>query len=657
MKVRFFSFLAAAFSFLVAANFISCKKNQNDRIKTYTYRYISSSPSTWNPTDYQMSNEGDILGLTSMGLYDFVMNDTNDGYEIVCELAAEFPEDVTKEYAGSLKYKIPSDAEKGFAWKFELNRNACWDDGTPITADTWEYSVRQYLNPEMKNYRASNFYQDKMALVNAEAYYNGTGTWENVGFVKNNDYSFTLILTKAQSLFMIEYCCSGATLVKEDLYEKNKKPSGELIKSSYCTSVETAASCGPYKVKNFQPDKQITLERNEKWYGWTDGNHENQFMTTNIEISFVDEHATILNLFLQGKLDETGLDSNDLKRYGNSLYRQITPSSNTWRYTFNSDKASLEAENLKGENHSILAYKDFRHGISLSLERQKYVDTLTPASDAGFGLINYAYVSNPEANEIYRETSAAKKILCELYKTDSVEDITGFNKEEAKYYLLKAYNEALDKKDILPEDKIQIDVHTYAADEIYVKSVSFLQDGINDVVAGTVLENKIFFKQVTDPDYYANLKKGKVDCAMTSWGGGTYDPFGVMWCYTDPDALQEFGFNSKQEKLTIKIEGKEITKTFFDWYIALCEGEYSDAAYELRTEILAQMEKGILEQYCTIPLRYYNSVGLTSQRIIEKSETYGGSLVGYGGLRFMKFSMDDAEWEEYCSQQNNQLKY
>ena len=111
MKVRFFSFLAAAFSFLAAANFISCKKNQNDRIKTYTYRYISSSPSTWSPTDYQMSNEGDILGLTSMGLYDFVMNDTNDGYEIVCELAAEFPEDVTKEYAGSLKYEIPSDAE------------------------------------------------------------------------------------------------------------------------------------------------------------------------------------------------------------------------------------------------------------------------------------------------------------------------------------------------------------------------------------------------------------------------------------------------------------------------------------------------------------------------------------------------------------------
>ena len=70
-----------------------------------------------------------------------------------------------------------------------------------------------------------------------------------------------------------------------------------------------------------------------------------------------------------------------------------------------------------------------------------------------------------------------------------------------------------------------------------------------------------------------------------------------------------------------------------------------------------KMEKGILEQYCTIALRYYNSVGLTSQRIIEKSETYGGSLVGYGGLRFMKFSMDDAEWEEYCSQQNNQLKY
>ena len=327
--------LSAAFFLL---NSCSKKKEFSPDAK-FTYRISSSTPSTWSPTDYQLSSEGTVIGLTGMGLYDFAMNKTKDGYEVVCEMARELPQDVTAEYKGSSLYKIPSDAQNGYAWKFDLNEKAVWQDGTPINADTWEYAYKQFLNPKMKNYRASSYYEDSLSLVNAREYYEGKTEWENVGFVKNDDYSFTLILTKSQSLFNIEYSASSPILVHPSLYEANKKEAGDVIKSSYGTSIETYSSYGPYKIAAYQPGKEMLLEKNPGWYGWTDGKHEGQYMTTGIYLNYTTQHTTLMSLFLQGELDAIGLDANDLALYGNSSYRLTTPQSYTWKFTFNSDKA------------------------------------------------------------------------------------------------------------------------------------------------------------------------------------------------------------------------------------------------------------------------------------------------------------------------------
>lgn len=43
------------------------------------------------------------------------MNETKDGYDIVCELAEELPVDVTANYAGNATYGVPADATEGYA--------------------------------------------------------------------------------------------------------------------------------------------------------------------------------------------------------------------------------------------------------------------------------------------------------------------------------------------------------------------------------------------------------------------------------------------------------------------------------------------------------------------------------------------------------------
>lgn len=55
-------------------------------------------------------------------------------------LASALPEDVTENHAGT--YGIPGKAQRGYAYRILLNENACFEDGTPITAENYVNSIR-----------------------------------------------------------------------------------------------------------------------------------------------------------------------------------------------------------------------------------------------------------------------------------------------------------------------------------------------------------------------------------------------------------------------------------------------------------------------------------------------------------------------------------
>jgi hypothetical protein len=109
--------------------------------------------------------------------------------------------------------------------------------------------------------------------------------------------------------------------------------------------------------------------------------------------------------------------------------------------------------------------------------------------------------------------------------------------------------------------------------------------------------------------------------------------------------------------LTFTVEGEEITMSAYDWYVELCEGTYATADLDVKNSILAQMEEQILSYYGMAPLSYYNEAVLYSQRIVLESDTYVNSLVGFGGLAGITYTMNDEEWAAYCAEQNNQLSY
>lgn len=456
--------------------------------------------------------------------------------------------------------------------------------------------------------------------------------------------------------FNLKYALTSNYIVKEDLYEAGKAESGSLVKTSYGTSVDNYSSYGPYRLTEYQVDKHIEMVKNDAWYGYTDGRHDGQYQTTGITCQVVAQQATALQLFLQGKLDLVSLVATDMDNYRTSDYTLYTPESYTTKITFNSDKAALKKRESEGINKSILSYVDFRKGFSLAIDREEFAAQCTATHQAGFGLFNYNYIADPDTGISYRDTDLGKAVLCKLYNVEDEEQITGYDKEEAKELMLKAYNEALTAGEISATDSIELEFLVYSSDEAYVKMINFIQDSVNVALLGTDLEDRVVIKMTPDENYYDHAQEGKFEMIMSTWGGAAMNPYTMLDAYCTPAKLYEYGFTPKLTELTINLNGEDMTKTFYDWYDAVCNGEYAAADANTRMQILSGIEYGILSQYCTTPIYYRMSTQLESQRIHQGTDTFC-QLIDFGGIRHLTYSYTDKEWEEYCDQQNNQLTY
>lgn len=149
--------------------------------KVYTYRDYMAAMSNmkWSTHTWETSDDSSILDKISQGFYDFQLNSTKDSWAIACEMAAELPKDVTADFVGQYGIK---EGEKAKAFKIVLNPDACWEDGTPINADSYIYSYKELLDPKMLNRRADSLYAGDFEIYGAKAYfYQGSEAFTAIG--------------------------------------------------------------------------------------------------------------------------------------------------------------------------------------------------------------------------------------------------------------------------------------------------------------------------------------------------------------------------------------------------------------------------------------------------------------------------------------------
>ena len=521
-------------------------------------------------------------------------------------------------------------------------------------------------------------------------------TWDDVGLKKIDDYTIDFILEApvAEPAFYVPYNLSGNFLVKKDLYEACKsffdaegqpvdnEEAAATVTTTYCRSLENTVSYGPYMLTSFQLDKEYTLSRNENWFGYHDGRHLGQYQMDNLVVNVIAEHATAMLAFESGEIDGVSLQNEDMDKYAASKYIKYTPQSYTTKLTW-----SLNYEKLleHGTNSQIMVIDEFRKGFAFALDANDFATAYTAAGTAGYGMLNYMYCYDPFTGALYRDSEPAKKALVELFDMkygeggdyatldEAYDAMTGYNMEHAQELMAVAADKAIEAGIWDGESPITLDIRVYNSDTIYVQMYNYFKNQLAEAVKGSKFEGKIDMTMTPDADYYNTMYSGGADMIFTTWGGATMDPFGVFArCYCDAadgsGNQMEIGYDTAAINMTFDFGGDvgEITDTLQHWAMwannAVADvpviseklGAFADYAYSTRCEVVAGIEHCFLNWFPTTSLYYRNVASLNSQKVNDASETYI-TLVGFGGLDYVTFNYDDAEWADYIA--NNTLVY
>ena len=531
--------------------------------------------------------------------------------------------------------------------------------------------------------------------------------YATVGLYKTGDYQITLVLEKSLAGFNLLYNLGSNWIVETELYDSCKKQNGDVFTSSYCTSVDTTLSYGPYKLVSYQADKAMRFERNENWYGYTDGKHEykdptdgeiyQMYMPDAVDTLMVAEASTQKLMFLKGQMATYGLQAEDFASYRNSEFCYATPNETIFFLILNGHKDALQKREAaadfdkKTTDLETMTNQNFRKAIAVTYDKELFASTISPARSGAYGIIGIPYIYDPDTGARYRDTDQAKQVLCDFYSVDvekfggdldaAVDSITGYDPEKAQELFGLAYEEAIAEGYITDEDGDGISDQTVSIEycmsvdnDFMTKTIDYLNEKMNEVTKGTPFEGKVAFVKSAPygTEWDKKIKQGLSDTVLAGWSGSKMNPFSLTDLYTDGIMQYDAAwFDASRESmtLTVPVDGNdtEITMSLREWSQALNgatvkvgANEYNfgeaSADVDTRLDILAGIEGKILETYNYIPMLQNGGMSLLSQQMFYVVEEYN-PVLGRGGIQYIKYNYSDQEWADYVAEQGGELKY
>lgn len=535
-------------------------------------------------------------------------------------------------------------------------------------------------------------------------------TFEDVGFYKVDDYSFVILMDKSYKFlkddgslsYLAAYYMQSLPLVHKAKYEKSKiapAAGSTLWTSNYNSSLETTASCGPYKLESFQSGKAYTLVKNDNWFGYGLEAYKNQYNVTKIECEKVEEPSQNWMKFLAGEIDGVALDSEHINDYMHSKYVVYTPGTGTFGMQLFSD---LNVLKKSGNNNGVLAIDEFRQAISLSLNRSDVVEKIWPGTSvACFGLMNSQYYYDVENGGVYRDTTEAKEGILRAYGftkgadgkwsggeingaslDDAYEALTGYNPVKAKELVKVAYDKLVSKAEYYGYDASKGITIVYGAAVDNAKQhqrCQYVQDLLNTLCAGTGLEGKITLKfdASAGSKWSDAFRSGATQIGFGyGFSGNPFNPFDIVGSFVDPENSLNYHtyWDTKNENMTLTMPagdyegaGKTITMSLCNWYKCLngladkANGDTEvynwDAGYapaSARLVVLAALEEKVIQKAYSVMLIGEYSGELSSPKFSQISYDYN-TFMAYGGMRYLVVNYTDAEWAEYVAAHNNDL--
>jgi oligopeptide transport system substrate-binding protein len=497
-------------------------------------RLDGNKTKTLNPHAYETTAESEVMELIYANLLAFVPNAAGDNYEIVPDHAAE----------------MPTISEDGTVWTFKLREGLQWSDGTPIDANSYEYTYKMLLDPTLKNYRADMFFSD-LTVPGAEAYFKGEGEWEDVGIkaLDAQTLQITLEFAVPKMSMYTSFTTGGVTVpIKEDLFEASWNE--DRTENSYGTSLETTPTSGPYVLTQWIRDQVKVYTKNDS-YPLASYYHVDE-----IDMRVVEEAAVRVQLFENGELDYTSLSSEYYEKYEEDPRVTFASSTTVWSMFLN----------MASEENPVLQDLNFRRAMYIGADRAGIIPTVyATATPANYIVSSGKYVGDTGVK--YRDTEQAKKIV----------DGVSYDPELAVELFEKAYAANGNKM-------ITLELQYFDTSENLKKLSEAFEQSFENLFGKDKFD--LVLRAVPWMTVYDNMEAGDYEAAFGGWAGSRFDPWGGMFVYTSM-------FTGKLDKF--------YNDEFDELYERTCKG---DLLFETdkKLDALVRMEELLIDNAAFMPL-------------------------------------------------------
>ena len=264
----------------------SAKPWEDDGLNYTNNTYTTVSPSNWNELNYQDSNDTQIMSYIASSFfgYDYEFDANGEiipgAFKVTYEAATKL-EDVTAQYKDA--WNIHGDS--GYAWKITLRDDLKWQNGDPITAEDFVYTMKEQLSPLFMNYRADSYYVGSTVLANAQLY------------IKQGQHR-DLLDNGAEPIYVI------ADLVKnaDGVYTQ---PNGDPIYFAWTEGIEWCGGYSVYFYHTYYASQGVELFNNEA-FAALDAlcNDDGLIPVTDETIAL---WTTLIDMPMWGNEDETNL--------------------------------------------------------------------------------------------------------------------------------------------------------------------------------------------------------------------------------------------------------------------------------------------------------------------------------------------------------------
>ena len=432
-------------------------------------------------------------------------------------------------------------SDDGLVYTIKLRKDGKWSDGEPVVADNFKYSWVRALTKE----NAAEYAYQLYYIKNAEKYYNGEATADELGINVIDDYTLEVTLEAPTTYFPQLLAFPTYAPLREDIVSAD--PEG------WATKPETYVTNGAFKLVKWDMKDQLVFEKNENYW------NKDSIKLDKLTFKLVTDDTTAYSELQAGNFDVVNsVPTNEIEPGQEAGLVHVSPKLGTYYFGINVGKQDDMAEDVK----TALSNKLVRQAINLAIDRQEIIDNVGKAEQVAAYSFVPEGIYNPDGTEF------ADK---EYYDPS---DMDG-NIKKAKELLKEA---GYENGEGLPTIELMYNSEGAHKDICQIIQENLAKIGINIELANQ--EWAVFLN---------TRQQGGYEIARQGWIGDYSDPMTFLDLFVTGGGNNDSGYSNPE-------------------YDALIAAAKVETDPDKRKEQLREAEDILMDDMPILPIYYYTTV-------------------------------------------------